>query len=68
MADLALVQENPYALFRAVTALPDGELVESDKLCWHCSFPPSPAFRGVYERIGFRQCGVRINRYMWRNG
>ncbi len=21
----------------------------------------------VYERIGFRDCGVRINRYLWRN-
>lgn len=21
----------------------------------------------AYERIGFRQCGVRINRYLWRN-
>jgi len=21
----------------------------------------------AYERIGFRDCGVRINRYLWRN-
>jgi ribosomal protein S18 acetylase RimI-like enzyme len=22
---------------------------------------------GAYERIGFRGCGIRINRYLWRN-
>lgn len=43
------VQENLYALFRAMsTALPGSELVESNKLSYHHTFPANPMFKGVW--------------------
>ena len=39
----AAVEENLFALFRAMAeVLPGSELVESDRLCRHLSFPPNP--------------------------
>lgn len=44
------VQQNLFALFRAMAAaLPGGELVESDKLSYHHTFPTNPMFKGVWS-------------------
>jgi GNAT superfamily N-acetyltransferase len=50
-ADLeAAVEENLFALFRAMTTiLPDSELVETDQLSYHLSFPSNPMFKGVWR-------------------
>jgi GNAT superfamily N-acetyltransferase len=46
----AAVEENLFALFRAmVETLPNSELVESDKLCYHLAFPSNPMFKGVWR-------------------
>lgn len=46
----AAVQENLFALFRAMaTSLPDGEVEEDEKLCRHHAFPSSPLFKGVWQ-------------------
>jgi hypothetical protein len=49
--DLVLAAErNLFALFRAMAAaLPGGELVESDKLSRHNTFPTNPMFKGVWD-------------------
>ncbi len=48
-AQLAIaVEENLYALFRAMMILPDSEIVESDTLTYHHAFPPNPMFKGVW--------------------
>ena len=49
-ADLAsAVQENLFALFRAMTALPGSELVEGEKLSRHLAFPSNPMYKGVWR-------------------
>jgi ribosomal protein S18 acetylase RimI-like enzyme len=46
----AAVEENLFDLFRAMaTALPGGELVESEKLSYHLTFPTNPMFKGVWR-------------------
>jgi GNAT superfamily N-acetyltransferase len=46
----AAVAENLFALFRAMAAtLPGSELVETDKLSYHLSFPSNPMFKGVWR-------------------
>lgn len=48
-ADLAAaVQENLFALFRAMTTLPGSELVEGEKLSNHLTFPSNPMYKGVW--------------------
>ena len=49
-ADLAAaVQENLFALFRAMTTLPGSEWVEGDKLSYHLTFPSNPMYKGVWR-------------------
>lgn len=44
------VFENLYDLFRAMANhLPDGTLIESEKLSRHLSFPTNPMFKGVWK-------------------
>lgn len=44
------VFENLYELFRAMAnRLPDGRLIESEKLSRHLSFPTNPMFKGVWK-------------------
>ncbi len=44
------VEENLFDLFRAMAAiLPDSEIVESDKLSYHLTFPTNPMFKGVWQ-------------------
>ena len=44
------VEENLFDLFRAmVRVLPGSELVESNKLSYHLSFPTNPMFKGVWR-------------------
>jgi GNAT superfamily N-acetyltransferase len=45
----AAVQENLYALFRAMSTLPGGELVESEKQSHHLAFPSNPMYKGVWR-------------------
>jgi ribosomal protein S18 acetylase RimI-like enzyme len=46
----AAVEENLFALFRAMAAtLPGGELVEGEKLSYHLTFPSNPMFKGVWR-------------------
>jgi GNAT superfamily N-acetyltransferase len=46
----AAVEENLFDLFRAMTTtLPGSELIESDKLSYHLSFPTNPMFKGVWR-------------------
>ncbi|HXV43960.1 MAG TPA: hypothetical protein VEC96_12915 [Anaerolineae bacterium] len=46
----AAVEENLFALFRAMaTTLPGGELVESENLSYHLTFPSNPMFKGVWR-------------------
>ena len=42
------VEENLFALFRAMTALPDSQLEETAKLSRHFSFPTNPMYKGVW--------------------
>jgi ribosomal protein S18 acetylase RimI-like enzyme len=50
-AELAnAVQENLFALFRAMAAaLPDSEIVESEKVSHHLAFPSNPMFKGLWR-------------------
>ena len=49
-ADLAAaVEENLFDLFRAMCALPESELIESEKLSFHHTFPSNPMFKGVWR-------------------
>ena len=41
------IEENLFALFRAIAALPGGELVETEQLLVHKTGLPSPMFNGV---------------------
>jgi GNAT superfamily N-acetyltransferase len=44
------VQENLFALFRAMAAaLPGSEIVESEKISYHHAFPSNPMFKGVWR-------------------
>jgi ribosomal protein S18 acetylase RimI-like enzyme len=44
------VFENLYDLFRAMAkTLPEGEIVEGDKLSYHFTFPTNPMFKGVWR-------------------
>lgn len=44
------VFENLYDLFRAMANhLPDGTLIESEKLSRHLSFPTNPMFKGIWK-------------------
>jgi ribosomal protein S18 acetylase RimI-like enzyme len=45
----AAIEENLYALFRAMATLPDSELVEGDRLSHHLAFPSNPMFKGVWR-------------------
>jgi GNAT superfamily N-acetyltransferase len=45
----AAVQENVYALFRAMATLPSSELVEGGKLSYHLAFPSNPMYKGVWR-------------------
>ena len=46
----AAVEENLFDLFRAMTkVLPGSELVETEKLSYHLSFPSNPMFKGVWR-------------------
>jgi GNAT superfamily N-acetyltransferase len=46
----AAVEENLFALFRAMAGvLPGGELEEGDKLNRHLTFPHNPMFKGVWQ-------------------
>lgn len=46
----AAVEENLFALFRAMTAaLPGSERVESNTLSYHLSFPTNPMFKGAWR-------------------
>lgn len=45
----AAVEENLFALFRAMSSLPGGEIVETEKLSYHHTFPTNPMFKGVWR-------------------
>lgn len=45
----AAVEENLFALFRAMTTLPESEIVESERLCYHHAFPSNPMFKGAWR-------------------
>jgi GNAT superfamily N-acetyltransferase len=45
----AAVHENIYALFRAMAALPGGELFESEQFCCHAAPPAYGMFRGAWR-------------------
>lgn len=45
----AAIQENLFALFRAMTILPGSELVEGEKLSRHLAFPSNPMYKGVWR-------------------
>jgi GNAT superfamily N-acetyltransferase len=49
-AELAVaVQENLYALFRSMQALPGCEVLESDRISYHHASPTNPMFKGVWR-------------------
>jgi ribosomal protein S18 acetylase RimI-like enzyme len=49
-AELATaVEENLFALFRAMTVLRGSELVEDEGLSYHLAFPSNPMFKGVWR-------------------
>jgi ribosomal protein S18 acetylase RimI-like enzyme len=62
-ADLAaVVEENLYALFRAMAILPDSELVEDAKLGRHLAFPSNPMFKGAWRtRLSSGEAGAAID-------
>lgn len=43
------VQENLFALFRTMSQLSGGELVETENLSYHHAFPSNPMFKGVWQ-------------------
>jgi GNAT superfamily N-acetyltransferase len=45
----AKVEENLFALFRAMTALPGTEFEEGSKVSRHLAFPTNPMFKGVWR-------------------
>lgn len=49
-ADLCnAVQENMFALFRAMASLPGSELVETEKVCRHLALPSNPMYKGIWR-------------------
>lgn len=44
----AAVQENLFALFRAMMVLPGSEMVETPQVSYHHAFPSNPMFKGVW--------------------
>jgi hypothetical protein len=42
------VQANLFALFRAMTALPDSQLEETEKLSRHLASPTNPMYKGAW--------------------
>jgi GNAT superfamily N-acetyltransferase len=43
-------QDNLFALFRAMAeVLPGAEIVETEQLCYHHTFPTNPMFKGVWR-------------------
>ena len=50
---LGLAEENLFALFRAMTALPDSQLEEGSKYSRHLCFPTNPMYKGVWETRRF---------------
>ena len=55
------VEANLFALFRAMTALPNSQIEETTKLSRHFVSPTNPMYK-------FRMTDVRINHYLWRAG
>ncbi len=45
----ATVEENLFALFRAMATLPGSERIERDDLCYHLAFPSNPMYKGVWR-------------------
>jgi ribosomal protein S18 acetylase RimI-like enzyme len=45
----AAVEENLFALFRAMATLPGSELAEGETLSRHLAFPSNPMFKGVWR-------------------
>jgi ribosomal protein S18 acetylase RimI-like enzyme len=45
----AAVEENLFAFFRAMAALPGGKLSEGDLISYHLAFPSNPMFKGVWQ-------------------
>jgi GNAT superfamily N-acetyltransferase len=45
----AAVQENLFALFRAMATLPESELVESEGHSYHLASPSNPMYKGVWR-------------------
>jgi ribosomal protein S18 acetylase RimI-like enzyme len=45
----AAIEENLYALFRAMATLPASEIVEGERLSHHLAFPANPMFKGVWR-------------------
>jgi GNAT superfamily N-acetyltransferase len=43
------VEENLFDLFRAVSTLTGGQVIETDRLCKHLAFPGNPMFKGVWK-------------------
>jgi len=43
------VQENLFALFRAMTTLPNSQLEETESLSRHLAFPTNPMYKGVWN-------------------
>ena len=44
----AAVEENLFALFRAIAMLPSGEIVEGERLSYHFAFPNAPMCKGIW--------------------
>ena len=45
----AAVEDNLYAFFRAMLPLPGSDLVETDRLSYHLTFPDGPMFKGIWR-------------------
>lgn len=45
----AAVEENLFALFRAMATLPGGQLVEDARLSYHLATPFNPMFKGIWR-------------------
>jgi hypothetical protein len=43
------VQDNLFALFRAMTALPDSQIEETEKLSRHLASPMNPMYKGIWR-------------------
>ncbi|HJS28548.1 MAG TPA: hypothetical protein VJ768_02930 [Anaerolineales bacterium] len=63
-AELALaVEENLYALFRAMAQLPGGAIVESPENSYHLAFPYNPMYKGAWQtRLADQDADSEIER------